>query len=242
MKSKTSKPKEFAKDPKDTVVLSLGGSLIAPGGSSGIDTDFVSLLSSLILKNSKHQHFILICGGGKTARDYQNAANKIGKIKGEDLDWIGIQSTRLNAHLLKSIFGSNSHPEIIFDPRTRVQLKKKILVAAGWKPGFSTDYDSVVLAKTHKTRTIINLTNVDYVYTKDPRKFKDAKPIKHISWNEFRNLIGSKWTPGLNAPFDPIASKLAQKLKLRVIIANGKNLGNLEKILEGKDFIGTVIE
>ncbi|MDD4333294.1 MAG: UMP kinase, partial [Patescibacteria group bacterium] len=48
------------------------------------------------------------------------------------------------------------------------------------------------------------------------------------------------WSPGLNMPFDPIASRKAQELNLQVIIA-GKNLKNLKNILEDKKFKGTVI-
>jgi uridylate kinase len=82
---------------------------------------------------------------------------------------------------------------------------------------------------------------VDYVYTKNPKEFKDATPIRSMSWKYFCQLVGNTWRPGLNAPFDPIASKLAQKMGLKVIIANGQNMPNLAKIIEGKEFIGTVI-
>ena len=77
--------------------------------------------------------------------------------------------------------------------------------------------------------------------TKTQKKYPDAKIIKNISWQDFRKIVGNKWDPGLNMPFDPVASKAAQKQKMKVIIANGKNLKNLEKILSNKGFVGTVI-
>lgn len=55
-------------------------------------------------------------------------------------------------------------------------------------------------------------------------------------------MVGNKWSPGLNAPFDPIASKLAQVENIKVAIMNGKNLKNLENYLEGKKFKGTIIK
>jgi len=143
---------------------------------------------------------------------------------------------------LHALFGKKAYKRIIKNPTERVAFKEQILICAGWKPGFSTDYDAVQLARSHKAKKIINLTNVDYVYTKNPKKFRDARPIKEMAWKYFRKIVGNKWNPGLNAPFDPIASKLAEKYRLKVIIANGKNLGNLEKILHGKEFIGSVIE
>ena len=97
------------------------------------------------------------------------------------------------------------------------------------------------LAKIYGARQIINLSNIDFVYTKDPRKFKGAKKITATSWKNFRKIVGNKWDPGKNLPFDPTAAKLAERLKLKVIIANGKNLKNLQRILQGKKFQGTTI-
>ena len=91
-------------------------------------------------------------------------------------------------------------------------------------------------------KTIINLTNIDYVYEKNPIKFPNAKPIKEISWKDFRKIVGDKWTPGLSMPFDPRASRMAEILKIKVVVINGKDLTRLEKCLQGKEFIGTIIQ
>lgn len=115
------------------------------------------------------------------------------------------------------------------------------MIAAGWRPGFSTDYDAVVLGKYFEAKQIVNLSNIDYVCDKDPRKFPDAKVIKDISWKEFRKIVGDKWDPGLSAPFDPIASKLADEAGIEVAILNGRKLKNLENYFDDKKFKGTVI-
>ena len=93
-----------------------------------------------------------------------------------------------------------------------------------------------------KAKTVINLTNIDYVCDKDPNKCKDAKPLENINWKEFRKLVGNNWDPGANWPFDPIASKMAQKNKLAVVIINGKQIWNMTSYLKGGSFIGTVIK
>ena len=116
------------------------------------------------------------------------------------------------------------------------------LVAAGWRPGWSTDYVATILAERLGAKTVINLSNIKYVYSSDPKKNKDAKKIKEINWHDFRKIVGNKWDPGLNMPFDPVASKHAEELGLKVIIAEGKNIKNLENIFEGKEFQGTLIE
>ena len=220
-------------------VISLGGSLVVP---NEINIKFLSLFKNIIEKKIKeNKKFIIIVGGGKTARNYQNAAKALTKVSNEDLDWLGIHATRINAHLLLTIFRKYAYFRIIKNPKEKAKFKEKILIAAGWKPGFSTDYDAVLLAKTHGSDTIINLTNVDYVYDKDPNKFKDAKPFKEISWKDYLKLIEQKWIPGMSAPFDPIASKLAQKFKFKVVILNGKKIKNLKNYLENKKFTGTII-
>ncbi|GBD34473.1 Uridylate kinase [bacterium HR35] len=220
-------------------VISLGGSLVVP---QEIDFNFLKKFKNLIdYYTKKNFKFIIIVGGGKIARKYQQAAKKLTKPSTEDLDWLGIHATRLNAHLLLTIFRDKAYYRIIKNPKEKVNFREKILIAAGWKPGFSTDYDAVWLAKTYGSDTIINLTNIDYVYDKDPNKYKDAKPLREISWSNYLKLIRNDWTPGMSAPFDPIASKLAKKFKFKVVIINGRKLSHLKRFLENKKFIGTII-
>lgn len=223
---------------KETIIISVGGSLIVP---DDIDIKFLRDLKKLILSHIKNKKFILITGGGKTARNYQKAAKELQILNDEDADWLGIHSTRLNAHLLRTIFKKYAHPKIIFDPTKKIKLKNLVCVAAGWKPGFSTDYDAVLLAKNIGAKTIINLSNIDYVYDKDPKKYADAKKIKNISWKDFCKIVGDKWSPGLNAPFDPVASKEAKKMGLKVAILNGNNIKNVDDFINKKNFKGSLI-
>lgn len=223
----------------ETVVISLGGSLIVP---SEIDVTLLRKFKQLILKFIKNKRFIIICGGGKTCRKYQEAAGKVTKLTDDDLDWLGIHATRLNAHLLRTIFREYAYSRIIKNPDEKIDLDKPLLIAAGHKPGSSTDYDAVLLARNFGVKTLINLTDSDYVYDKDPDKYKNAKPFKRMKWSEYRKISGSVWNPGLSLPFDPVAAKEAEKLNLKVIVMNGRNIGNLENFLKGKGFEGTVIE
>jgi len=224
-----------------TYIISIGGSLIAP--EPGIDWKFLKEFRQLILQLiKKGNKFYLIAGGGRTSRNYVAVARRVVKITAEDLDWLGIHATRLNAHLLRTIFREQAHPQIIKSPTFRLVSREKIVVAAGWKPGWSTDYVATVLAHEYDIKTIINLSNIDYVYNKDPKKFKDAKKLAKISWSAFRKLVGNKWDPGLNAPFDPIASQKSEKLGLEVIIMNGKDINNIKNYFNNKKFKGTVIK
>lgn len=225
---------------KQTYVLSVGGSLIVPGE---IDAEFLKKFRALILKKIKEgDKFVIMCGGGKINSKYNEAARKITAISNADLDWIGIYASRLNAQLVRALFGSLAYQEIIIDPTKKIKSKKPIVAGAGYKPGWSTDYDAVMIAKVSGAKTVINLSNIDYVYTDDPRINPEAKKIENISWRDFRKIVGNVWKPRMNKPFDPIASKLAEICKIKAVILNGKNMKNFKNCLEGKEFAGTVIE
>lgn len=225
-----------------TILIALGGSIICPQPGK-INIKFLKKFKKLILKYLKKGfRFILVTGGGKISRLYQKAARKIGKLSYEDMDWLGIYVTRLNAYLLRAIFRKKINPVILDDPYKPVKNNWRILIGAGWRPGWSTDYISILLAKRFNIKEIIDAGNISFVYNKDILKYKNAVAIKKISWKNYRKLISSRWVPGLAAPIDPIAAKEAQKLKIRAIITLGTDLKNLEKIILGKKFKGTVIE
>jgi uridylate kinase len=228
---------------KKTCIISLGGSLIIP---DEIDWKYLKAFKNLILEYVRNDwEFIIITGGGKTARKYQEAAHNIDELlTNEDKDWLGIHSTRLNAHLMRTIFREYAYPRINTNPHDLEDFsycKEPIFIAAGYRPGCSTDYDATLLAKYLGIHSIVNLSNIDYVYDKDPKEHTDAKPLKAMNWKEFRSLVGSDWSPGMNAPFDPIAAKLGEELGLEVAIMNGKDLENLRDYFEKKEYNGTTI-
>jgi uridylate kinase len=222
-----------------TTVLSLGGSLIVP---DKIDTQFLLKFREFMLDYVRRGNTAgILCGGGKTCRNYIQAAQDVSTIPQVDCDWIGIMATRLNAELVRAIFGEHAYEKVVVNHSAKIKTAKRIIIGAGWEPGCTTDTDSVLFAEIIHASTIINLTNIDYVYTKDPRKFSDAHIIKQISWVDFRKIIGDTYVSGMNVPFDPVASRKAEQLKLKVIILNGNNIDNLKNCLDGKEFIGTVI-
>lgn len=226
-------------------VLSVGGSIVAPDNP---DTEFLSKFSSLIrewLKEDASRKLILVVGGGGPARSYQNAYKTVQgeseSVNNDQADWIGIMATRLNAQLLRAIFSDLCTNPVVYDPSQVSDFCGRILIAAGWKPGFSTDTDAVVLAELFAARTVVNLSNIEKVYTDDPKKNPDAKPVDSMSWKDFRAMVGDEWVPGKNCPFDPIASRRAEKSGITVICASGKNIENIRKILNNEPFVGTTI-
>lgn len=226
-----------------TEVLDLGGSIIA---QEKMDIPFLKEIRQFLinwLEEDQERKLIIIIGGGHPARVFQETYRDVIQEEADhdSQDWIGIMATRLNAQLVKALFGDYCQDEVVTDPTAVVSMKGRVLVGAGWKPGFSTDYDAVLLAEHFGAKRVLNLSNIHKVYTADPKKDHKAKPLDRISWDDYRLLCGNEWTPGMNAPFDPVASKKAHEMGLDVIVADGRNLENLSKILSGDEFVGTVI-
>src|SRR4051812_19101157 len=108
-------------------VLSLGGSLIVP---DELDHLFLKNFQKFIVAQTKRgDRFILVIGGGQTCRKYQAALQFAGNPEASDLDWMGIESTWLNAKLIQLILGKLAYPTIIQDPNKKVRFQEKVLVA-----------------------------------------------------------------------------------------------------------------
>lgn len=226
---------------KDPVVISLGGSLLVPNG--GPDVEFLKKINKFVRQQVKRgRQLVLVTGGGKTARHYINAAAEIHEIADEDLDWLGIHSTRLNAQLLRTFLRDIANPRVVKNPtKTPKKLPYPVQIAAGWKPGWSTDYVAARIAKRIGASIVINMSNIDHVYSEDPRENPDAEAFKHISWKDYRKMVGDEWNPGLSAPFDPIASKFCHQNGIQVVIADAE-ISNISNLLGKRSFVGTVIE
>ena len=220
------------------VVISLGGSVIVP---DNVDIKYLDSFKKFINKISKGNKIIIITGGGKTARNY------IKPLEHEKLDMksrslIGIMATRINARLLASIFNIKEIPEKMTD--LKILFKKKSLIICGaldFHPGMTSDGTAADVAKAIKADLLINITNVDGLYNKDPRNFKNAKFISNISFKEFFGMARKiKFKAGQHFVLDSMAANIIMKNKIKTLIVN-KNIGNLNKIFLAKSFKGSVI-
>lgn len=226
------------------ILISVGGSLVVPQGI--INVSFLRKLNRFIrksLQKNPGMQFFLVVGGGSTARNYRDAGRDVigRELTADDLDWLGIHATRLNAHLVRTIFRDIAHRAIIDDYSIIRKAKEQVVVAAGWRPGWSTDFCATLLCDDYHIDTIINLSNVKQVYNKDPNRHLDAVPIERMSWKAFRELVGDTWIPGMHAPFDPVAAKKAEELKVKVVVM-ADDFDNITNYLQGNTFLGTILE
>jgi len=242
VKTKQSKPQ--------IAIVALGGSIVFPHlfEQGGLNIPFLKAFRKFVLEQVKiGRRFIIIVGGGKASRVYQNATREITDCKPDDLDWMGIEITKINALLIINILKEVACPQIMRRQPTPQEVKsflrsnKKVLVGSGWKPGQSTDYNALKSAELFGVGEVIIAGDSAFVCDKDPKKFAGAIPMKEVSWADYQKLIPDKWVPGMSTPVDPTAARLGRRTKIIAKTIKGTDLGNFEKAISGQPFEGTII-
>ena len=223
---------------KPVITLSLGGSIINPGQ---IDVAFLEQFSNVVTELIPNYKFIIVCGGGKVARDYIKALPQ-GLTEGER-DFMGIAATWLNAKLLSYYFKDQCSPIL---PQTVEDLMEQLKhydvgLSGGFLPAVKTDEDAAVVADLFGSPILINVTNVDGIYNKDPRKYPDAKKFPELTYKEFYEIVNPlSLDAGSNAPFTLIAAKICERSNIRIIICP-KDIGKIEVAIKGLN-AGTIIQ
>ncbi len=223
------------------VVISIGGSILVP---DEVDIIYARHLAELVNDISDSCQISIVTGGGRLARKYIRHARDSGASE-IFCDLIGINATRLNARLLSAVIGEKATRE---PPRDFIGALKaldlgKIVVMGGTHPAHSTDAVSALLAEYITADVLINATNVDGIYDKDPEKHTDAIMYEKLSSEKLVDMIKSYSAgAGQYELVDILAVKIIQRSNLKTIFLNGRNLENLRNAIEGKEFTGTLIE
>ncbi len=222
------------------VVISLGGSRIIP---DEVDLNFLISFKKMINKY-KNTKFVVVTGGGTTARKYINAYKKLHKNFDEQSN-TGIAITRFHAFFMMNFFGkeaNETHPYSL--KKVENLLNKNHIVFCGalrkTKRPQTTDATAASIA-THIKCPFINLTNVKGIYTDNPKTNKNAKFIKNISWENFNNIAKKiKFTSGQHFVLDQRGSEIIYKNKIPTYIVD--NLEDINKIISEKtNYKGSLI-
>ena len=220
-----------------TIVISLGGSVIIP---DEVDTAFLQKFKNVVMKFRKNYKIILVTGGGSIARTYIRALNKK-NAKIQSL--MGISITRLNAKFLYNLFNLKFYtlPHTLKEVKSLVKRNHIVICGAlRYEPEQTSDGTAAEIARYLKADFFINITNVDGLYTKDP-KLKGARLIKKINTERVYKITKKiKFHAGQHFVLDANAAKIIIEEKIPTYII-GRNLNNLERILSGKNFRGTLL-
>ncbi len=226
------------------VLLKLSGESFAKESGMGIDFDKMLDVASVIKKavDAKIQVAIVI-GGGNFWRGRSNTM-----MDSCTSDHIGMLATVMNALAFNDALlqvGVDSRvgtsiemkeiAEMYIKDKTIKNLDKGRVVVLGCgigSPFFSTDTAAALRALELKADIILKATNVDYVYTKDPRKYDDYEIIEDTS---HLRIIKDKLKV-----MDLTAISLCMEGNMPIRIFNLNKLDNLERALLGEN-VGTLI-
>lgn len=221
-----------------TIVISVGGSAIVP---DKIDVNFLKNLRKTVDKLKKNNKLVIVCGGGKTARDYIKAAKELGTT--DSLACLaGIRATKLNATLVSlAIHGNVEMPDLLSEVKIQLSKQNVVVVGAlGFQPNMTSDGDAAQIAEYLHAEMFINLTDVDGLFDKNPKVYDSAKFIPQISFEDFWDIASKiQFTAGQHFVLDQAGAEIIKKAKIKTVIVKG--LTNLENVILGKKFKGTVI-
>ena len=207
-------------------------------------SDYLGAFSDLLVERlEEDEQYFIVTGGGEIARRYMSLVDKEG-ISQYSLDGIGILATRLNAFVVASYFGdlSNKEPFTTVEEAALLGELYPIVVGGGTVPGHSTDAVAALVAERVGGEVFLNLTTVDGVYERDPRKHPGAKMYRELNTEELLKLTMEKgFGAGGHMVIDPLAAIVIHRSSIRTVVMNGRDLENLRSFFEGKEFRGTVI-
>ncbi len=230
---------------KKVVVISLGGSLIIP---NKIDTKLLKEFKRVLLKNTRTYKFVVVCGGGSTARIYIKALEENIHLSLKQLRYLqgnlGIASTRLNARFMTYFFGKDAYEGIPHDMKQIKGLLKQhdIVFCGALRYAKDETSDGTTAKIAHYFHSpFVNLTDVSGLHDKNPKKFKNAKFIPEISHKDFLKMANKiKFMPGQHFILDQNAAKIIKKYNIPTYLL-GKDMKQFHNMLNHKGYIGTII-
>jgi len=224
------------------VVLSIGGSLINPGEP---DIVFIKNIARLLRRVSKRHPIAVVAGGGMPARQYAEAMRRVGGSEFE-ADEAAILSTRQNAMLLIAALNGAAYPKVPldFDEAGKASLSHRIVIMGGTIPGITTDTDAALLAEKLHAKRLVNLSNIDAIYSGDPKKDKGARRFTQLSYDKLIEIAGEadRRRAGTNFIFDLLACKIIARSGIEAHFVHGRDLESAERAMDGLRHKGTVVK
>lgn len=216
------------------VVISYGGSVF----TRVLETELEDRVEELRELSDRVEKLIVVVGAG-TLKSHINASSP--DASQAELDLVGIQATRLNASMLKTYF-DDAHPTIPTTLENVVEAVEysDLIVMGGTEPGHSTDAVAALAAELIDADVMINATDVDGIYDRDPEE-EGATKFDQMSYSDLLDMVAQKEvSAGSYALMDLTACKILDRSKIRTVIVNGVEDGELMRALGG-DHNGTEI-
>jgi len=213
---------------KSAFVIKIGGSLLYDDELLINKKFLFKLLKWFEKARKEYKQIVIVTGGGKISRHLTNQLKTI-VPRDEILHRIGMEATRMNSEILRGFLND----EDIYIPTSLgdafeflLTNDTGILITGGHKVGWSSDMDAAVFADILGTKIFYKLSNIDYVYTSDPKINPDALPIKDITWSKYMQDFGilpgmTQHTPGLSVPIGGFASQFCSQKGITIKLSGG---------------------
>jgi uridylate kinase len=228
-------------------LLKLSGEALAGEKGSGLDFHVVEAFAEEVKAvHALGVHLSLVVGGGNIIRGATASREGLDRVSA---DYMGMLATVINALALQDVLekiGVDTRVmtavrmESVAEPYIRrrairhLEKGRMVIFAAGTgNPFFSTDTAGVLRALEIEAQVILKATNVDGIYTEDPRKNPDATFLRELTYQE---AIVKNY-----AVMDANAFGLCKANQLPIVVFNINRPGAIRRVLEGDPDIGTIV-
>ncbi len=229
------------------ILLKLSGEALMGEQSYGIDPARLEQYAGEIQKvRDQGVEIAIVIGGGNIYRGVQAERSGIDRVQG---DYMGMLATVINAMAIQSTLEkhgmytrlmSGIKMEAVCEPFIRrravrhLEKGRIVIFGAGiGNPYFTTDSTASLRAIEVEADVVLKGTRVDGVYSSDPEKDKNAVRFDNLSFNE---VIQKGYSI-----MDMTAFTLCQENNVPIIVFDMNKPGNLEKLISGKEKVGTLI-
>ncbi len=229
------------------VLLKLSGESLGGPAGKGLDTESLRAYAQEIAQAAKAGLQIgIVNGGGNIFRGLQGVGSGFDRVDG---DKMGMLATVINALALSMFIREQGVEAKVFtatpmEPVADYYMRDKavevlerggvVLIAGGTgNPFFTTDSGAALRALEIKADALLKGTNVDGVYTADPKKDPSAVKYESLTFDE---ALGRHLKV-----MDQTAFALCSEGDMPIIVFDMHQRGNLTRILAGEK-VGTLVK
>jgi len=221
------------------LVIRVGGSVVA----SPFNPALMNAYAELLLNLKRQGHVVAaVVGGGSFSRELIKTARAMGLSESAQ-DEVAISVSRVMAQLFVLRLGKHgtlSVPTSV-EEAARLLEKGKVVVMGGLKPGMTTDAVAAMLAERVNADLLVKATDVDGIYARDPKKYKDAEKLEKLSFDDLFGFFEmERHEAGIHQVIDPEAVRILQKKRIKTVVVNGFKPANVLLAVKGER-VGTLI-
>jgi uridylate kinase len=230
------------------VLLKLSGEALMGRRENGLDTETVARIAIDVRDVVEMGVQVsLVIGGGNILRGAKAAADGMDRAQA---DYMGMLATVMNALAMQNALEKRGVPTrvqsaipmaSVCEPYIRrravrhMEKGRVVIFAAGTgNPFFTTDTAAALRAAEMGCDALLKGTQVDGVYTADPRKVPDAARFEQLTYHEVlaRDL----------AVMDASAISLARENDLPILVFNIHAAGAFAQVMRGEGRFTTIVE